>query len=341
VEREIFTPVDIADADGRLRREALGWARHPIQRCNLSRGVSRLARWNYWCITSRTHSLTLLIADVGYFGGVLVSFLDFEARGPVERVYVRPGGLPVEMPDTPRGDVVIDVSRLRLAMRAHGEEMRVEGEARTLLGRRIVIDLTVGRPLSHETVNLIVPWDDTRFHFTSKQQALPARGVVRVGSREHRFEAGNQSFACLDFGCGRWPSWIEWNWAFASASTGAHTIGLNLGAKWTEGTGITENGVVIDGRVHKVADAVDFTYNRRDHMEPWRIRTRTGSRVDLRFDPIRERKIKVPLGIAIVELHQLMGVFSGTFIDDGGARVRLDDMVGLAESVRAGLVALR
>jgi hypothetical protein len=333
VEREIVGPVDLADSDGRLRREALGWARHPLQRCNLARGVSRFGRWNYWNVGSRTHALTLLIADVGFFGSVLVSFLDFAARAPVERVYLRPGGLPAEMPETPRGDLELDVSRLRLAMRTHGEEMRVEGEARTLFGTRITIDLVVERPLEHETVNLVVPWDEERFHFTSKQQGLPARGVVRVGSREYRFDADNQSFACLDFGRGRWPQGIAWDWAFASARMGGRTIGLNLGGKWTDGTGVTENGVVLDGRVHKIADAVDFSYDRRDFMKPWVIRTRSGSRVDLRFEPMRERKVKLPLGL--VELHQMIGVFSGAVVDDAGMRVAIEDMVGLAESLTA------
>jgi hypothetical protein len=311
VEREISTPVDIADAEGRLRREALGWARHPIQRCNLRRGVSRFERFNYWCIYGRTQALTLLFADLGYFGAVLVSFLDYAAGKPVERVYVRPGGLPFEMPAEPRGDVAIDVRRLRLSMRTRGEEMRVEGEARTLFGKRITIDLTVTRPHAHETVNLVVPWDDTRYHFTSKQQALPARGTVRTGDREYHYD--DQSFACLDFGRGRWPSRIAWNWAFGAFSDGKHTIGFNLGGKWTDGTGVTENAIVIDGRVHKIADAVSFDGNR--------IR---GARVDLRFDPICERKVKAP---PLVGLHQMMGRFSGR-IDE----VKLENVIGLAES---------
>ncbi len=86
---------------------------------------------------------------------------------------------------------------------------------------------------------------------------------------------------------------------------------------------------MIDGRVHKIADAVDFGYDPRDYLQPWRIRSE--SRVDLRFFPMRERRVRVPF----VELHQLIGTFSGTVIDDTGERVPIDDMVGLAESVRA------
>jgi hypothetical protein len=329
--RELTEGVDLADGEGRLRREAVGWSRHPLHRCNLSAAWSRVERFNYWCITSRTSALAILFADVGVAGVALLSFLDLAARRPVERLYVRPGGLPVAMPETPRGDFVLDVRRLRLAMRMRGDELHVEAEARTLLGARVAVDLVVTRPAEHETVNLVVPWDETHFHFTSKQQALPARGVVRVDGREHRFEPANQGFACLDFGRGRWPSGIAWRWAFASATRGAGSLGLNLGGGWTDGTGVTENGVVLDGRVHKIAEDLDFELDRRDYLRPWRIRTRTGGRLDLRFHPMRERAVKLPI---VIELHQMIGAFTGTFIDDAGERISIDDVLGVAESFR-------
>src|SRR5262249_25122691 len=159
----------------------------------------------------------------------LVSFLEFPARSPVERVWVRPMGLPFRMPDTPRGDIALSARRLDLALRAsgpRGDDLHIEGEARTLLGTKISFDVSVERPPQHETVNVLVPWDDTRFQFTSKQQGLPARGVVRIDGREIRFDRDDDAFACLDFGRGRWPSRIEWCWAFASGRCGGRTIGL-------------------------------------------------------------------------------------------------------------------
>ncbi len=274
MEREIVEPIAIAHADGRLRREAVGWARHPIHDCHLAPGLSRVERFNYWCISSRAGARTILFADVGYFGFALVSFLDFAARGPVERLYLRPGGLPIALPDTPRGDIVLDAWRLQLALRQRGEQLCVVGDAHTLFGKHITIDLEISRPLQHETLNVLVPWDETRFHFTSKQQALPARGVVRVGAREYRFGADNDGFACLDFGRGRWPRGIDWRWAFGAATRDGRTIGLNLGGTWTDATGVTENGAVIDGRLHKIAEAIDFEYDARAYLKPWRIRTR-------------------------------------------------------------------
>ncbi len=335
MERELTTPVDIADADGRLRREAVGWARHPLHRCNLGPDLPRVHAWNYWCFTTREGALSILAADVKLAGVALVSFLDFAAKRPVERLYVRPLGLSNPMPETPRGDLVVDAPTLQLAMRARGDVMHVEADAKTLLGRRITVDLTVERPSTHETLNVLVPWDDTHFQFTSKQQALPTRGKVRVDDRDWHFGPENEGFACLDYGRGRWPSRVEWQWAFASGTQRGRTIGLNLGGTWTEGTGVTENGVVLDGRLHKISDAVDFEYDRRAYLKPWRIRTRSDPRLELRFTPMRERVVRVPLGVAGVELHQLMGWFSGTFVDDGGERVTIDDVLGLAESLRA------
>ena len=333
---EIVAPIDIAHPDGRLRRDAIGWARHPIHRATLGRDLSRVARWNYWCIANRACALTLLVADVGFAGVALVSFLDYAERWPAERIVVRPGR-PFVLSDAPRGDLRVDTRRLVLATRTSDDVMRVTGEARTLLGKRITIDLSVTRPSTHETINVLVPWDETRFQFTSKQQALPARGVVRVDRHEHPFTEENESFACLDFGRGRWPRGIEWNWAFASGTcepNGARrTIGLNLGGKWTDGTGVTENGFVLDGRLHKIHDDVDFVLGER--LGPWQIRTRASSRVDLTFAPIRERSVRAPLGFASMRLRQMMGVFSGSLETDAGERLQIANVFGLAEWLRA------
>jgi len=332
MERELSAPIAIAHPDGRLVRDAIGWARHPIHACTFAASVSRVARFNYWCITNRTCALTLLLADVGFAGVVLVSFVELDGRSPTECIRVRPGGLPKPLPDTPRGDVVVDAWRMRLAMRHRGDQLRIEGDATTIFGTNIAIDLGVDRPSTHETMNVLVPWDDVRFHFTSKQQALPVTGTVRVGGVEHRFDESNDAFACLDFGRGRYPSRVDWNWGFGSGRQGGRTIGLNLGGKWTDGTGVTENGVVVDGRIHKIADAVDFEYDPRARKQAWRIRTRTTSRLDLQFRPIRERTVYVPLGFVRAELHQLMGVYDGTFVDDAGESIAIDSMIGLAES---------
>ncbi len=325
-ERELTVPVDIADAEGRLRRDAIGWSRQPLHRCNLD-GVAGAHAFDYWCVLTREVAVTFLVADVGLAGVGLVSVLDLASGAVVERVYVRPGGLGAPMPASPDGELVLDSRRLRMVVGPR----RLAAEARTITGRRIEVDLAIERPDGHQTVNLLVPWAETRFHFTSKQQALPARGHLRVDGRAYRFDPDADAFACRDFGRGRRPAGIDWCWAFASARRGGRTIGLNLGGRWTDGLGVTENAIVLDGRIHKIAEEVDFELDLRDRRRPWRIRSRGSGRVALTFTPVTERSVRVP---PLVRLHQCVGRFAGTVVDDAGAAVGLDDVLGVAETVR-------
>ncbi len=315
MERELTTAVDIADAHGRLRRDAIGWSRQPLHRCNLD-GHAGAHAFDYWCVLSPELALTFLVADVGLAGVALVSVLELASGRTTERVYVRPGGLPAAMPVDPHGELALDAWRQRLIVGPR----RLVADARTLTGRRIEADLVVDP--ARETVNVLVPWGDTRFHFTSKQQALAARGHVHVDGRAYAIDA----FACRDFGRGRRPDGIDWCWAFASTRVGGKTLGLNLGARWTDDTGVTENAIVVDGRVHKIDDAVDF-----DLGDRWTIRTRHTSRAALTFTPHRERAVRVP---PFVRLRQCVGHFSGTVVDDTGQPFVLDRVLGVAETVR-------
>ncbi len=324
MERELTAAVDLADPGGRLRPEAIGWSRHPLHRLALPAGAKRAHAFDYWCVTNDEAALTLLVADVGFAGVAMVSVLELASGDTTERLYVRPRGLPAPLPAGPDGAAELEAWRLRM----HVGPRRLAASARTLTGRRIEADVAIEPPPGHETINVVVPWSDTRFHFTSKQQALPARGEVRVDGRVYRFADG--AFACRDFGRGRWPDGIDWCWAFASTRVDGHVLGFNLGAGWTEGSGVTENGLVIDGRVHKIDDAVEIDFDRRDARKPWHIRTRATRRVDLTFTPISLRPVHIP---RVFRLRQCMGRFRGTVVDDAGRTLRIDGALGLAESV--------
>lgn len=234
VEREHLAPIAIASADGRLNRAAVGWARRPLFDPRLGPSVSRVHAFDYWCVMNRSSALTVLLADVRFAGVALLSFQDFAARRPVEAVHVRPFGLSSAMSSTPHGEIAARGLGFGLSLRPcgpGGRDLHIEGHARTLLGTRLTVDVVIERPPEHETLNVLVPWDDERFHLTSKQQALPARGEVRVDGRVHRFEQEPErdaAYACLDFGRGRWPSGIDWCWAFAAGRMGRQTLGLNL-----------------------------------------------------------------------------------------------------------------
>jgi hypothetical protein len=187
----------------------------------------------------------------------------------------------------------------------------------------------VHKPQNHETLNVVIPWDERTFQFTSKQNTLPAKGTVQVGAETIAF-AGEQSFACLDFGRGIWPRDCKWNWGSASGKQGAHIVGLNLGGQWTAGTGYTENGICIDGRLTKISEELRWEYDRNEFMGLWRIAAPSGA-IDLSFRPFMERVAKSDLWLVKSEVHQMFGYYSGTVRPSSGREIAVDRMLGWAE----------
>ena len=55
----------------------------------------------------------------------------------------------------------------------------------------------------------------------------------------------------------------------------------------------------------------------------------------LRFTPMRERSVRLPLGVAGLALDQLIGHYDGFVVGDGGERIEVRGLLGLAESVNA------
>lgn len=334
-EREITGPVNLCDDRGRLNPEAVGWSRRPVHTCNLRGPWLRRKRWHYWNITGPDRMLAVTVASVDYLSFVGVQILDFPAKEShvdlIPRMFSDGG---VGYPETVLGEVLY-VGRKAMARVLHEERRaRLEIQQLSFLRRMPVsarIDIAV--PEGHETLNVVVPWSESRFQFTSKQHCLPAWGQVRIGGRTLDFPRG-ECFACLDFGRGVWPYRTEWNWASCSTRQGEHVIGLNFGARWTDGTGMNENGILVDGKVEKIHEDVSFDYDRRDFMAPWTLRTRESGQVDLTFRPFHNLRSGLQLGLVSTRVNQLFGRYSGT-IEHGGRRLEIRDAVGWAEEHRA------
>ncbi|MDI1446332.1 DUF2804 domain-containing protein [Polyangium sp. 6x1] len=333
--REIDRDVALCTPEGRLNPEAKGWSRRPLHRCNLRGPWGRAKRWDYWCVTWNGGVLSLTYADFDYLGMASALFLDRETGRELEKVVPVPLALGFSQPDTVGGaDIVFDRLGLGLSFREESRGTRLVTRFQSR-GRDVEADVLVARPPGHETLNVVVPWSDTLFQFTSKQNTLPATGTVRVDGASQVIGPDEQAFGCLDFGRGVWPMETVWNWASASGIVGGRTVGLQFGGKWTDGTGATENGICLDGRLHKIGEDVRFDYDRRDFRKPWRLTTPGSDRVALDFQPAHEKRTKVPLVVAGAELHLCFGRFSGEVRDDAGERVIVDGLFGWAEEMRA------
>lgn len=327
-ERELTAPALLCDAQGRLLGESVGWSRTPLHRCDLPAGLQRKKRWNYWCVTDGHTLLSATIADIDFVALAFVYVWDAPTGYFAEKTAICPGG-GVVLPETPAGDIVFDNPAMRVALLDEHGGTRIRIECADFRGQPLAADVLCTRPAGHETLNVVVPWNDTEFQFTSKQNCLPASGTVAIGGMKRAF--GDSAYGVLDYGRGVWPHETRWNWGAASGVQGGHTVGLNLGGQWTDGTGMTENGICVDGRLTKIGEDLRFEYDRADMMRPWRVATQGSDRIALEFVPVYERVAKTDGGAYMSEVHQVFGHYAGTVIADGAGPIEVRQMFGWIE----------
>lgn len=333
-EPEITGPVTLCTKNGLLRRSSIGWSRSPLHTCNVRGHWPRKKRWNYWAVTSDRYLFSATIGNLDYLGISFVYFLDFQTKRFIEKTVTTPLGLGCKMPETVEAPLEFSHKSMTVSLEDRSSSARIRVDAPNFGGTILAANIGVIRPAGHETLNVVIPWSRNRFQFTSKQNTLLAAGTVRLGDEEYVFEEG-KSFAVLDYGRGVWKYDCFWNWGAGSGIQSGRTVGLNLGGAWTDGTGMTENGICVDGRLTKIGDDLDFTYHKGDYMRPWTVRTRASAAVDLTFTPFFDRVAKTDLLLMRSEVHQVFGHYAGTVVAEAGEKIPIDGLVGWVEQHKA------
>jgi hypothetical protein len=106
-----------------------------------------------------------------------------------------------------------------------------------------------------------------------------------------------------------------------------------MGGKWTVGTGFTENGVIVDGRLTKIGDELTWTYDWDEPLKPWHVASPDGS-LDLTLDPVYDKHSRTEALVMGMEVHQVFGRWSGTVTTEDGRSLQLDGIEGFAEESR-------
>ncbi|QGG93683.1 DUF2804 domain-containing protein [Actinomarinicola tropica] len=329
-EPEITAPVDLCTPDGAtLATAARGWSRRPLHRANLGPHPQN-KRWDYWCVMSGDLIVSWVYADVEAIGLADVYWHDI-ADGATGggSVLTEPGV--VTLPDVVgAAPLVVDREEFAMDVRDDATGTRLRASWTEADGRPGRIDVRMERPDDLESLNVVIPWSDEIFNFTSKQWLRAASGELVVGDRAWTIDG----WSALDVGRGRWPREIRWNWGGGGGRVDGRLVGLQFGAKWTEGTGFTENGFVLDGRLTKLGDELEWTYDWDRPMEPWRVRDPHG-RLDVTLAPRFDKHSGADAGGQYgSETHQVFGTWSGHVRTEDGEEVRVEGLPGFAEEAR-------
>jgi hypothetical protein len=339
-ERELSHPVDLATRDGgRLADRAKGWSRVPLHRANLRGGWGRTKRWDYWAILAGDFVIACVLADVDYIGLADVWWCDLALDREGGAGTVSPGSMGIHLPDVP-GSVPIGVHRRRIHLDiadSPAGRTRITASWSEFDGSPGRLDATVDLPAGHESLNVVIPWSETRFQYTSKHQARPAHGTVEAGGRTVRLDdVEGGAWGVLDVGRGRWPYRTRWNWGGGAGRAGPDgpVVGLQVGGMWTAGTGFTENGFLVDGRLTKIGRELRWEYSWEEPMRPWVVGDPDGQ-LEARLEPLHDRHSRTELGLAGTEVHQVFGHWSGHVVTDDGVRTDFERIQGFAEESRS------
>jgi hypothetical protein len=329
-ERELLGSVTLCLPNGRLDPAAIGWARQPLIDCALPGTWGRRKRWDYWGITGPAFAMSITYADIDLGRQADVWFHDFERDATAASGDLRLGGRGSELHRRAgEANVHAHGKKADVSMVDEPGGTRLQAELSTAQGP-FAAELFVEEPEGHESLTVVIPWSERRFQCTTKDVARPARGVITWGGRSYELAAG-ESWGCLDFGRGKWPYRAKWNWGAGAGIVDGRTIGLQLGGKWTDGTGMTENALVVDGRLSKLSEELVWTYDLAHPLEPWRIRTPRSKRLDVTFTPIYDKPTRIQAGIAASSVDQCFGTYAGTIVPDGGEAIEVDGVFGWAE----------
>ena len=328
-EREITAPVSLTLPDGRLNPDAVGWTRTPLVETDGIghglRGRGRNKRWEYWAVTTPTHVIALVTSAIDYAAVHGIWVLDRRTGQTVAHDAIGALTGSVRLPGTlGRGKVRTSTGGVKIAID------EVPGGTRLrAVGPRVRIDVLAQRPEGHESLGVVVPWSDTLFQYTVKDVARPAVGRVRVDGVTSEVPAG-ESWATLDHGRGRWPYDVRWNWGAGSGVTDGRVVGVQVGGRWTDGTGSVENSFLVDGRLTKISEELVWDYDPEDWLAPWHV---TGTDVELTLTPFHLKESVTDLKVFASRTHQCFGHWSGRVRDETGTWVRVADVVGWAEDV--------
>lgn len=327
-----------------MNPQAAGWSRKPLADTRLYTGFGgwgRNKRWEYWGIMTPTHIIGITVSSLDYAGVNQFYVVDRKTLESTSIEVVAPLAKGVNLPDTyAHGDASFTSKNLTINI-SNSVEAALHHTRITVAGQTpaknastsLALDVTMTRSVDDDALHVVVPWSSKRFQYTIKEPALPATGVLDINGTRIEFGGSNDnaSFGVLDHGRGRWPYSMVWNWAAGSGYVDGKRVALQVGGKWTEGTGSTENAMIIDGSLYKISEELAWDYDQTDWLKPWRV---SGAGLDATFTPFYERVAVTALVVLAGETHQCFGTWSGTYTMPDGSVLTLDGLEGWAEEAQ-------
>ena len=180
-EPELLRPVQLCTPRGRLNRASVGWSRRPLHTLNLSGHWGRKKRWNYWCITDGELLFSVTLSSLDYVG-VAFAYLWHRQTGDfTEQTVLRPFGRGCHLPDTVEGNLLFKDDRLALSILRENACTRIEVMSHDFGGNLMTAEIVVEHPDRHDTLNVVIPWNNPRVSIHVKATLSSSIGNCSLG----------------------------------------------------------------------------------------------------------------------------------------------------------------
>lgn len=297
------TYITLHKENGELNREAIGWHKHPCKNCAIkpnSKKFIRRKRWNHYLWMNQEFVFLFAVVHLDYAGFLFLELHDLNSEETIKKSMILPRGKGITIEDDinkklyyRNHDIYIDIEEI-------DGELRIECNWDNVNSHSKI-------KINEESLNVLIPWNKNKYHYTCKAMALKGCGFA---CDEHKNYHLKDALCFIDYGRGVWPYEKEWHWITSGFERDGKLIGLNLGAKWTDGTGVNENGISINEKIYKIESDVKFTCE--DPMQLWIIESVDSDEVNLTFTPFRHEVQGKNLLIVKSSLKQYIGYLDGT-----------------------------
>lgn len=299
----------------------------------------RIKEWDYYYIGCGDTGVCLTVADNSYMAMLSVSVLDFVRRSYITRSRMKffTGGKLALPASSVSGTTAGSFGGCSIRFTAKDgvrhlvAEMPEFGENKEPFSCEFTL---TDEP--RDSMVIVTPFDKPKhFYYNQKINAMRAVGHYTIGDRTVTTDDG---LGTLDWGRGVWTYRNEWYWASLSARLpDGRTVGYNLGYGFGNTSAASENMLFCDGIAHKLGH-VHFDIPKKadgtdDFLSHWHV-TDSDGRVDLRMEPLLDRKDHTSAVIISSDQHQVFGRIYGSIMLDSGEILTLDGPVGFAEKVR-------
>lgn len=309
----------ICTNEGLLNEYSIGWSKIPFKNCTIKNRFFRKKIWNQYLWIGKDFAFDFTIVNLDYVTAVFTDFYDLKTKQKINKCILYNLSKSIIIDDKINSYVHYkDKHRFINVLRVNNY-LNVEFKWDE-------IDVTASINLDYESINALIPWTYKHFHYTSKHTNLRTKGTLTIDNKKYNLD---NSLVFIDYGRGVWQRKKEWNWLTSGfTDEDGKDIGINLGAKYTDATGVNENGIKIDDTVYKIYDDVEFIYNKEVNI--WNIKSKKTDEVNLEFSPILYNNKINNMIVFKSSLKQYTGYLNGV-VKLRGKEIKFNNTIGWCE----------